>query len=127
MCFHIHILESDDWNSLLEVNNAKTGSSERGSISPTSSLASFKSMNCGIGLNPITQIIGSEKSLTKLSSPLRNGRQAFFIASASRTRSGVKGYRVSLTPVASKNALAIAAPAAPITSSPAPVEGSLIL
>ena len=80
-----------------------------------------------VELAPITLIIGSDKSLTKLSSPLRNGRQAFFIASASRTRSGVKGYRVSRTPVASKNALAIAAPAAPITSSPAPVEGSLIL
>src|SRR6266481_1384533 len=45
-------------------------------------------------------------------------------ASAAFTRSGVIGYCRSLTPVASKNALAIAAAVAPMTSSPAPVEGS---
>src|SRR5215831_15463797 len=47
-----------------------------------------------------------------------------FAASAAFTRSGVIGYWRSLTPVASKNALAIAAAVAPMTSSPAPVEGS---
>ena len=45
-------------------------------------------------------------------------------ASAASTRSGVIGYCRSRTPVASKKALAIAATVAPITSSPAPVEGS---
>src|SRR5262249_3699940 len=47
-----------------------------------------------------------------------------FAASAAFTRSGVIGYWRSLPPVASKNALAIAAAVAPMTSSPAPVEGS---
>src|SRR5215831_17001898 len=47
-----------------------------------------------------------------------------FAASAAFTRSGVIGYWRSRTPVASKNALAIAAAVAPMTSSPAPVEGS---
>src|SRR6478752_5996449 len=45
-------------------------------------------------------------------------------ASAAFTRSDVSGYWRSRTPVASKNALATAAAVAPITSSPAPVEGS---
>src|SRR5215813_13583712 len=45
-------------------------------------------------------------------------------ASAAFTRSGVIGYWRSRTPFASKNALAIAAAVAPMTSSPAPVEGS---
>src|SRR5262249_2425911 len=47
-----------------------------------------------------------------------------FAASAAFTRSGAIGYWRSRPPVASKNALAIAAAVAPMTSSPAPVEGS---
>jgi hypothetical protein len=43
--------------------------------------------------------------------------------SAARTRSGVSGYCRSLTPVASKNALPIAATTAGNTSSPAPLLG----
>jgi hypothetical protein len=41
--------------------------------------------------------------------------------SASRTRAGVSGYSRSRVPVASKNALAIAAAAGPISSSPPPL------
>src|SRR5262245_7834132 len=44
-------------------------------------------------------------------------------AIAARTRSGVIGYWRRRTPVASKRAFARAAAVAPITSSPAPVEG----
>src|SRR5580704_11096114 len=53
--------------------------------------------------------------------PIRN----VYAFSAARTRSGVIGYSLMRAPVASKNALAIAPTAAPITSSPAPVERSL--
>ena len=42
---------------------------------------------------------------------------------AARTRAGVKGYSRKRTPVASNNALAMAAVAGPNTSSPAPLEG----
>src|SRR5215510_11341921 len=46
--------------------------------------------------------------------------------SAARTRRGINGYRRILTPVASKNALPIAATTAGSTSSPAPLLGSSI-
>ena len=55
---------------------------------------------------------------------LTPGAAHVLAASAAFTRSGVIGYWRSRTPVASKNALATAAAVAPITSSPAPVEGS---
>lgn len=41
---------------------------------------------------------------------------------AGRTRAGVSGYSRSRTPVASNNALAMAAAAGPITSSPPPLD-----
>jgi hypothetical protein len=41
---------------------------------------------------------------------------------AGRTRAGVRGYSRSRTPVASNNALAMAAAAGPITSSPPPLD-----
>src|SRR5215470_2677917 len=52
------------------------------------------------------------------------GMGRIYAFSAARTRSGLIGYSRMRAPVASKNALAIAPTAAPITSSPAPVERS---
>src|SRR5262249_31205156 len=70
----------------------------------------------------------------QLSSPLARGRHSSLLtrripghvlaASAAFTRAGVIGYCRSRTPVASKNALAMAAAGAPLTSPPPPVEGS---
>ena len=50
------------------------------------------------------------------------GHRGFVYASAALTRGGVNGYSRSRAPVASKNALAIAADAAAMISSPAPVD-----
>src|SRR3984893_11339554 len=73
-------------------------------------------------LSPGADMVGESGPLVKLAHV--SWPHVLPAASAAFTRSGVIGYWRSRTPVASKNAFAMAAAVAPMTSSPAPVEGS---
>src|SRR5262249_31096155 len=100
----------------IELCRLKTRSAPEGALVEVS--YAWRSGLCRV-LNPLPPC---SFELAHCHCPQRQGGaelQRGYAFNAARTRSGVIGYSRMRTPVASKNALAIAPTAAPITSSPA--------
>ena len=107
--------------SVSEVGTVQKADSGKLHLAPSGSSATrrkppgtaFGDHSCEVGFTATTPL-GRVTPITLKTYPWRR--------KAARTRGGVNGYCSIRTPVASKNALAMAAAAAAITSSPAPVD-----